>query len=150
MRRPTCSLVLITVLAAAGMAGCSSGDASPRDPDPAVVTTPPVEAFTEGACRTAAPTVLDTGRALGELGEQPPTEDLLGRLAVLQTSLAAAPASAVTPQVQELVAGIGFVRLRTASGSYGVDLRDSVLQSYTALVDTCTGQPVATPTPTPS
>lgn len=152
MPRPLVALVSLVTVAVTGLCSCSSGDSKTADPDPATVTAPAASAFTAGDCSTAAQAILGAGTVLGELGEQPPADDVLTRIAAAQTALATAATSArgITADLQQLQAGLGFIRLRTASNSYAVDLRDAVIDDYTRVTASCTGHPLPTPTATAS
>ncbi len=125
-------LVLVLALAP----GCSGGG----DDEPAA---PRAADFAEGACRDAAPAVLDAGRLVrGVDGDAPSPEDREGLRAAQDGVVAALPQAPaeLAPPLQDLVASLGFARVQLDTGRLTGEVRDRVLTAYDAVVRTCTEQ----------
>ena len=126
---------LVPVLCALALAaGCSpsSGDKAPS-----------ADAFTEGTCRAAAPSVL----ALGQAADRLPTAagtvsaDLKTALRTAQAdldSLAVAAEPAYKPAFDALVQSTGAVRIRADGNVYDGSLAKQLRRDYRAVLATCT------------
>ena len=130
MRAP--ALLLAAALLTGALTGCTSSG-----PD-----LPSESAFAEGTCRAAAPDVLAVGRALPELGDGGTVADeVRTELTTSQDRLAGLAENAepaVKAPLDELVVGIGLVRIRADGGTYDPELGEALERRWDALVAACT------------
>lgn len=129
------------------LASCTEGS-SPTPPAP---VQPPETAFAVGTCRDLAPDILSLGRDLRLLGEsESPPQEVRDRIKTAQDALReveAAPEPGVDVPLQELVVTLGFLRLRSDSGTYTPDLAMMASDSYVELVEVCTSSSGTAPEP---
>ena len=137
---PTFALLGLTALTA-----CSPGGSEAAPPQAAD--------FRAGACRTAAPMVLEIGRQARLLGDQGvpaagPLQALTAAQAPLLGPAATEPASVdplVGPALSQLSAAVGLVRLRAVGAQYDASLGQGVLAAYDDVLQVCTGRALPTP-----
>lgn len=103
---------------------------------------PAVEDFSAGACRDAAPAVLELRELTADLGDDPriPDEDkdalraAQGRL--VETAQRATGEGG--EQLQALVESVGLLRIRADGNTYEPFLADDVRAAYDQVVAACT------------
>jgi hypothetical protein len=132
MHRAAVLLVLPLLLVA-----CSSSSDGPSEPE-----LPAQSAFAEGTCRSAAPDLLELGRTLPRLGDDPTVPaDVQQVLADVQDRLVlfaeAAEPELATP-FATLVERIGGVRIRAVGNSYDPELGEDLQASYDDVLTACT------------
>lgn len=132
MRSP----IVLTVLCAVAAAGCSAGSEAPRRP--------PVSAFTEGTCRTAAPELLQISNDAGRLGSGGEVDkSVIASLTSAQDQLDAMAQAAeppYKPALTKLVVSVGLVRLQARVGTYRTDQGAQLQRDVDAAIAVCTGR----------
>lgn len=132
MRRSVPLLVLPLLVAA-----CSSSPDAPVEAE-----LPARSAFAEGTCQTAAPDLLDLGRAIRGLGEDPSVDpDVQVALQETQRRLVEVSRTAepeLAPALSQLVERIGAVRIRAVGNTYDAALGEDLRAQFDEVVSTCT------------
>ena len=126
---------LAPVLCVLVLTAACSGSSGQRAPAP--------EAFADGTCRAAAPSVLALGQAADRLPEDDTVvaADLKAVLRTAQTDLdgiALAAEPAYKPSLDALVQSTGAVRLRADGNVYDGSLATQMRQDYEAVLAACT------------
>ena len=119
------------------LAGCSSAPDAPPEPEL------PAEAdFAQGTCREAAPDLLELGRTIPRLGDEPTVpQEVQQSLADVQDRLAffaEAPDPELAEALPVLQERIGGVRIRAVGNTYEPTLGEDLREAYDEVLTVCT------------
>lgn len=127
------ALVLPMLLLVACSPGSKNASSAFKQPEAA--------SFQPGPCRAVAPAVLSVGKDAHDLaGGAAPNAERSERLKRNQDLIdAARPGIEATlkPSFDQLVIGIGIVRIRTDSNTFDKSLGQALLKDYDAVVTAC-------------
>lgn len=135
------SVLLLPVVLAGSLAGCTDGDPAAAVAFP----TPAPSAFAEGTCALVADDVLALGRAARDLGDGPLVNaDVVTSFTAAQKALQAVAETAepeLKARLDDVVTRAGLVRLAAEAERYDPQALQPLEESYDRLLESCTQEP---------